>query len=659
MIVHQFLHGYSQGHTLLVSSKKLSSSKDANLIMTLSDWSEYKDPLGDDSSYITAYPLLDSDYYAIAKTWYADEMERPGCVWTHTLLFNIHDLSYNVDIRLLLGHFKRPQKDKFETYSKDIIIEDNNVLATPYWTEQTKPILDSISTIYERIIKHQTICLDVNRSSLFYQQLLMSLIRHIPPLMLKNISLCSGTAQLRRINGNPMSLQFSQSSKDDINKVAKNNLNNNWVREIAKSIVDEKQEIPTLFSIYAEEILTIDNLCAIIDIFKIVERLPLNCDDINIFREFLKTTNDGFPKPTDGMKLKATLMGKSISPAFCDESVFLYEMGITKYFSAFDYNVFNFSERISTLHKDDSSKFIDLLTKLINNSSLLNPFGELVITNSVKSITQNEITYIIKNNWTLFMCLASIDNNIFNNDSWISSSNDNDFKAALRLFDKCNPISFDYWEQLINRTLSSNSCLSKNTIHNLKKAMNNIGLVVLDYIALNSNSDICESLVVETINDDVILSWLPTKNDINAKVVSLIMKVIPPLSSKVKNGGSQIWKAFYGINDVKLPLEYYVYLFILSYNWKNDRIAFKYHLKAFYILHSAIADNRLSDYLLTNVEKFTKPLIFWNEWDKFKKLRNGLVDRMIECGYSEEILYKLTPDKELNEKLIKAYRKRA
>lgn len=658
MIVHQFLHGYNQGHTLLASSKKLSSSKDANLIMTLSDWSEYKDPLGDDSSYITAYPLPDSDYYAIAKTWYAEEMERPGCVWTHTLLFNIHDLSSNVDIRLLLGYFKRPQKDNFDIYAKDIILEDNNMLITPYWAEQNKPQLNYISTVYERIINLHTLCLDVTKNSLFHQQLSLTLIRHIPPLMLKKISLCSGTAQLRRINGNPMSLQFSLSSKDDINKIAKSNLNNNWVREIAKSIVDEKQEIPTLFSIYAEEILTINNLSAIIDVFKIVERLPLNCNDINVFREFLKTTSEGFPKSTDGMKLKATMLGKSISPAFCDESVFLYEMGTTEHFSSFDYNVFNYLERISTLHKDDSTKFIDLLIKLINNSSQLNPFGELVITNSVKSITQNEITYIIKNNWTLFMCLASIDNNIFNNDSWISSSNDNDFKAALRLFDKCNPISFGYWDKLVNRTLSSNSCLSKNTIQNLKKAMNNIGFVVLDYIASNSSSDICESLVVETINDDVMLSWLSTKNDINVKVVSLILKVVSPLSSKVKNAGSPIWKAFYGINDVKLPLEYYVYLFMLSYNWKNDRIAFKYHLKAFYILHSAIADNRLSDYLLTNVEKFTKPLVFWNEWDKCKKLRNGLVDRMIECGYSEEILYKLTPDKELNEKLIKAYRKR-
>lgn len=658
MIIHQLLHGYNQGHTLLMSSKKLASSKDASLIMTLSDWSEYKDPFGNDPSYITAYPLPDSDYYAIAKTWYADEMERPGCVWTHTLLFNIHDLSGNTDIRLLLEYFKRPKKDQFDVYSKDIILEDNNILATRYWTEQNKPLLNSISTIYERIIKHQTICLDVSKSSLFYQQLSLTLIRHIPPLMLKNISLCSGTAQLRRINGNSMNLQFSLSCKDDLNKIAINDSNNNWIEVIARSIVDEKQEIPTLFSIYADEILTIGNLNAIIAIFKIVEKLPLNCDDINVFREFLKTTNGGFPVPTDGMKLKSALMGKSISVAFCDEFAFLYEMGVTEYFSSFDYNSFNYTERVSALHTDDSTKYIDLLNKFVNNSSLLNPFGELVITDSVKSITRNDITYIVKNNWTLFMCLASIDSNILNNDSWINSSNDNNFKDALRLFDKWDPVSFDYWGKLINRILSSNSCLSTNSIHNLKNAINNIGSIILDYIASNSNSNICESLVIATIDEDVVLSWLSKRNDINTKIVSLIMKVVSPLSTKVKKGGSQIWKAFSNVNYKELPLEYSVFLFMLSYNWPNDKIAFNYHAKAFYTLHSAIADNILSDYLLANVEKFTKPLVFWNEWDKCKKLRNGLIDRMIECSYSEEMLYRLTPDKYLNEKLIKTYRKR-
>ena len=67
----------------------------------MSDWSGYKDPAGKDHSYITTYYLEDSGYYVIAKSWYAQEMERPGCVWTQSLLIPLTDLPPTFDIRKL------------------------------------------------------------------------------------------------------------------------------------------------------------------------------------------------------------------------------------------------------------------------------------------------------------------------------------------------------------------------------------------------------------------------------------------------------------------------------------------------------------------------------------------------------------------------------
>ena len=100
MIIHQALHGYNQGHTLLASSLTLPSIDD-DLLKVMSDWTEYSGDANGDSSYIMGYPLPDGKYYAIAKSWYANEMPRPGCVWTHTFLVDLENLETNFDFRQL------------------------------------------------------------------------------------------------------------------------------------------------------------------------------------------------------------------------------------------------------------------------------------------------------------------------------------------------------------------------------------------------------------------------------------------------------------------------------------------------------------------------------------------------------------------------------
>ena len=99
--IHQMLHGYKLGHNYIQGSIVLPSSHDMDRIATLSDWSEY---VGIDGKrdYITAYMLEDSPYFVVAKTWYAEDMKRPGCVWTHSLLIPKDKLPEIKDFRNFL-----------------------------------------------------------------------------------------------------------------------------------------------------------------------------------------------------------------------------------------------------------------------------------------------------------------------------------------------------------------------------------------------------------------------------------------------------------------------------------------------------------------------------------------------------------------------------
>lgn len=76
--VEQFLFGYDNGHKVLSTSvqNRLMQQKDMEILSDASGNGRF-------DNYITCFPLVKDGYYVFSKTWYADEMTRPGCVWTH------------------------------------------------------------------------------------------------------------------------------------------------------------------------------------------------------------------------------------------------------------------------------------------------------------------------------------------------------------------------------------------------------------------------------------------------------------------------------------------------------------------------------------------------------------------------------------------------
>jgi len=122
--VHQCLHGYDRGHRLLQSSTKLSLPAKA-LVAKKSDAASPR--FGKKSpAYITGYPLVDMSSYAIAKTWPAPEMSRPGCVWTHTLLISFSDVARLNSLKQLLGIFRHPSNVGDLGEYNDVVFIENS-----------------------------------------------------------------------------------------------------------------------------------------------------------------------------------------------------------------------------------------------------------------------------------------------------------------------------------------------------------------------------------------------------------------------------------------------------------------------------------------------------------------------------------------------------
>src|SRR5262249_20199721 len=96
-----------------------------SLMLILSDLSG---PSGGDrfDPYLTGYPLESAGRYALACTWPAPEMGRPGCVWTHTLLLGKELLAEMNSPEEFLKLFSRPTSTSgFDNYLDAICVPES------------------------------------------------------------------------------------------------------------------------------------------------------------------------------------------------------------------------------------------------------------------------------------------------------------------------------------------------------------------------------------------------------------------------------------------------------------------------------------------------------------------------------------------------------
>ncbi len=107
--IHQALYGYESGHKLLSASRELTSAERYSLLFFTDRSSDLADM--PQKGYLTGLPVPEDSVYALIRTWPAPEMERPGSVWSHVLLIDVHDLAQIDDLVALNDLFRRPAHD--------------------------------------------------------------------------------------------------------------------------------------------------------------------------------------------------------------------------------------------------------------------------------------------------------------------------------------------------------------------------------------------------------------------------------------------------------------------------------------------------------------------------------------------------------------------
>jgi hypothetical protein len=622
--IDQVLHGYQNGHSLIASSIELLPDSKRSLLV-MSDMSGQSMKIGFEE-YITGYPLKDMNFYALAKTWYAPEMKRPGCVWTHTLLIKFSDLIQLDNGYNLCALFKRPGADlSFGNYfnKTEIIVNDKN---SDYLNDlYNKAFLEDL--IFHLYSQHGLSLLIQNQNSLELESLILSIWLQQWPRLKRNFSFCTGSISPRSINGKYLDLQVIpenentiKSSNDfiflnvDFPKPRKEH----WVRVIHHDLISPSSLRGFLKNFGVD---VKNERTSFMSLVKLFVYLKENKDEIQIF-DLIKVLGELFPLNSDANILKTTLLNQNLTnylkiPTFQEEEL-LFQLSITSYYQSFDPEKLLLKKRIFDLYSNKPEQALSMLNDLV--SLEINPFGIEMIKEIASVIDGNNLETINLNYRKLLLIFLKLYPKLSYYDCFWKCSIE-DQKENFYILSKISEKENIDWQRIVNKVLDLEACIDKEIVRDNSF---NIITYVLNWLNDDSNHQLNHDMKT-AINShpNEILLWINNQKKISINTVELLLSSLNPNSTEVINYGYRFWLNLLKKNEVqlndKLSLKLKAFLLALMFNIP-DQNSFEILSMTFESVYISLLNESLDFDSWKCIEYHTIPLSWWNDWDKAKKL---------------------------------------
>ena len=660
MIIEQTLYGYNKGHGLLASSFPVRPNNDSSLMSVLSDWTGFRNELGEDS-YMTFYPLSNGEKYAFAKTWYADEMERPGCVWTHTLIVDLKDMDRNFDFRVLNDYFRRPQKDEYDFYQHKIEIDNfetrySNVVFSMF--DDT-----SLLVLYLLLLgNNKNLFIYMDKDQRAYVALCFYLLQYLPLDILKWVSMSTGSISRRKLGSEDFSIQFtdnitniSLSNAPWNGKIAKENFTNGllYIFEQSKK---ENDTFPSLIRLFREDIKDEkEKLFAFAMLMKELDTALNEKVGGKEYANVLSLLEEYFPEQNEGIRLKSNFLSEKISSLYGTEEDYLFQIASLKNDSFLYPEETQFESRLMELDKDDHASYIDLITKI---AALAHPNDTAckALLYAINNMEEQELLNLIDKEWEKLLPFLSSNDRFFESGMWLKFSNDK-FNTIFLLFSQKLFDKFIYWDGLLNKAIDAETLVSEDVSKKIiEKAKDAVSII---FEAANSGSHhfVSPSLLQACLlkKQDIFI-WMNSQETINERVERFLLYKIEPNDYDLKSNSSSVWKAFLNQDNENKNIDFYIYLYILAHNW-HDVIAIEMLKHSFYHIYIALSKNQLDEKYWNRISCFTSISYFIDKWDKCKILSRGLVDYLKNASVDIRVLKEFTPNKKINERLVRYWKK--
>lgn len=637
------LHGYKLGHNYIQGSIVLPSTHDMDKIATLSDWSEYVG-VNNERDYITAYPLDESPYYVVARTWYADGMRRPGCVWTHSLLIHKDDISKITDFCNLLYLFEVPLTENYENYSTVRAFVEDAKEAEMHFPEIGE---NRAAEVYECLLSDIPSFILSELTSYQSQVLLLTLLNYVPAELLLNKSFCSGTAAPRSYDGQYLSLQFVTHDGNAVKSLA-NKATTPWSQLVGYSAVNNKPQLATLIRHYQDELGdSVEKLVGFLNVVVLINRTCTdNEEKQQVLLEIISTLSQTFPDQKDGKAFKSAVFQPSVASDFGGEESFLYTISIVNVASFTEEQV-DYSKRLHDLSTD---QFLQLLKQLYT-AEKLNEWGLRTVCEVARYISYIEIAGLRQTDKAFFQTIICSSPELLNQIVW-SDFTKEELQSTLSVFsDKKMVNAFKHWRELLKTMLELNVPVASELA---RMAFSHDKGCVDEYLSyLMKDGHYPQSYVSIELEHypEAVLDWLSNVTSINSDVAYVLVNSIDEFGDVTKNRGSRIWMPFHNVLTEKDPIQFYIYLYRLSFNWQ-DKEALMYLRKAFYPIHDLLAQDKLEYSFWYRIEPYTEHLFFLQNWDKCKKLRMTVIRRLKDAGCQKSVVANYTPDAKTNDWLM-------
>ena len=248
MRLEQALFGYRGGHRRLASSTSFAPG-DERFLVRMTDLSGSRSMPGFED-YISGYALPSGTAYIFAKTWYAPECERPGCVWTHVIVIQHHDWP-EITPDAICELFRRPSVEKasFDRYS-DWLDADFRL---PHKRKDHSLRLseDIIQALYS---DDRPIVISESEKRVDLTSLLMSLVFQRPLAMRMALSFCTGSLSFLETANGPVRIQvmpfrIARQVRQDVHQLPaeENSQVPCWAEFLVRDLEDEDATLKKLF----------------------------------------------------------------------------------------------------------------------------------------------------------------------------------------------------------------------------------------------------------------------------------------------------------------------------------------------------------------------------------------------------------------------------
>ncbi len=248
MKLEQALFGYREGHRRLASSASFLPA-DERFLVRMTDLSGSRSMPGFEE-YVSGYALPSGRGYIFAKTWYAPECERPGCVWTHVIVVRDQDWT-EITPGIICGLFRRPSLDRasLDRYS------DSLDVSSATCGDDSFPRLgiseDIIRALYS---DDRPIVISEPEKRTDFSSFLMRVVWQRPRALRISFSFCTGSLSFLETATGPVRVQvmpfrISRLVREDVHllPVEKASTNPRWAKVLLADLRHEDQILKRLF----------------------------------------------------------------------------------------------------------------------------------------------------------------------------------------------------------------------------------------------------------------------------------------------------------------------------------------------------------------------------------------------------------------------------